>query len=66
MGDVKIAQETLDQYASDIAESANLIADELAKLVADAGNPLTDADVTNLQAAVDQLKGMEPPHVEPV
>ena len=66
MADVKIAQETLDQFATDIQESADLIATELANLVADASNPLTDADVTALQAAVDQLKGLEPPHVEPV
>lgn len=61
---VKIQQEDLDQFATDIAQSADLIAQELAALVASADNPLTDADVTALQAAVDQLKGLEPPHAE--
>lgn len=64
MAQVQIAQEDLDAFATSIQESADLIGTELANLVASADNPLTDADVTNLQAAVDQLKGLEPPHAE--
>ena len=66
MADVKIAQETLDQFATDINDAVTAVSDELAKLVADASNPLTDADVTALQGAVDNLKNLEPPQVNPL
>ena len=66
MADVKIAQEQLDQFAADITESTDLIAQEIQALVDSSDNNLTEADVTNLQAAVDSLKGLEPPHPEQV
>jgi hypothetical protein len=66
MAAVQIQQEQLDDYATQIQQSADLIATELANLVASADNPLTDADVTALQAAVDSLKTLEPPHPEQV
>jgi hypothetical protein len=66
MATVKIEQESLDQFAADIAEATDAIATELANLVASAENPLTDADVTSLQTAVDSLKNLEPPQVNPL
>jgi hypothetical protein len=66
MSDVVISQEALDAFATEINESVDAVAAEIKKLVDDTGNPLTAADVTGLTAAVDKLKALEPPAVEPV
>jgi hypothetical protein len=64
MAQVSIAQEDLDTFAADIQESVDLVAQEIQNLVDSADNPLTEADVTALQAAVDSLKALEPPHAD--
>lgn len=66
MAKVQIDQESLDTFASEISDAVTTISDEIAALVASTSNPLTDADVTGLQSAVDALKGLEPPATEPV
>jgi hypothetical protein len=64
MAAVQIQQEDLDQFATDIQDSVDAVAAELQKLVDDTDNPLTEADVTALQGAIDNLKALEPPHVD--
>ena len=65
MAKVQIDQEALDSFAAEISDSVAKVSDEIAKLVADQSNPLNDADVSALQAAVDSLSSLEPPAVEP-
>jgi hypothetical protein len=62
MAAVQIQQEELDQFASDIQESVDAVAAELQALIDSADNPLTAADVTALQGAIDNLKALEAPH----
>lgn len=63
---VQIEQEALDAFAAEISESVDAVAAEIQALVDDANNPLTEADVSALTEAVDKLKNLEPPAVEPV
>ena len=65
MAQVKINQEALDQFATDISSTADEIAEELRLLVESSANNLTDADTTALQAAVDKLKTLDTPDTQP-
>jgi hypothetical protein len=65
MAQVKVNQEALDQFATDINAAADDIAEELRLLVESSANNLTDADTTALQAAVDKLKTLDTPETQP-